>query len=476
MKSAIIILTSCFMLNGALAQHSDLLRDEQGRHIIPRGFVINTENQKGDIYYTPDDYHRMVRMGANFQVIRLKLGRLGGYPGNEVEESYILHLDSLVQMGKNAGIKTDFKMTVYGTRGFSWDGFWRNENGEINHLISAWKSLWDRYRDEPAVFGYDLLNEPMKGGLDISYEKMESAYLVPLYIRLMDVCQQINPQKKILFQPLCIPISPDWKEYLPPFIRMQTPINRKNIIYAPHIYEGDPSRIPKWIERYQMDAAISGAPLFIGEWGAATFDRVDSSVTWQHHFIDFYIETVRIFDSLGLGSIKPWFTGTTAKYERPDWEGWDKEWWQAPYTWSIFKDNRNVGTVERKYITDIIARPYPQTIAGKIDSYRFDFPTRSLDVHLKTDNSKGASRIFIGADRHYPDGFSVICNDVFILYHNPLKNIGLEVLSTDRSSNPEDFIWNPDRQQLIILKWPEDKTDLHLTIEPGIRHDPPHGF
>ena len=410
-------------------------------------------------------------MGANFQVIRLKLGRLGGYPGNDVEESYLLHLDSLVRMAKNEGIRTDFKMTVYGSRGFSWDGFWKNRNGEFDHLIKAWKRIWERYKDEPYVFGYDLLNEPMKGDPDISYEMMESEYLVPLYVRLIDICQAINPEKKILYQPLCIPIGPDWDVYVPPFIRMQTPINRENIVYAPHIYEGDLSRFPIWMNQYLNDAAISNAPVFMGEWGPATFDRVDSSIHWQHEFIDFYIHTTRFWDSLGLGSIKPWFTGTRSKSGRPKREGWDKDWWQAPYTWSIFSDGRGVGTVERKYITDILARPYPQSIAGEIHSFKYDFATRTLDVYFKSDNRKGASSIFIGADRHYPDGFSIVCNEDFIMYNDPLTITGLEVLKFDENSNASDFIWDASRQQLIILKWPVDKKDFHMRIVPGMGND-----
>jgi hypothetical protein len=425
MKTLILVLSLISLYGTSYAQLKYVLCDEQGRHIIPRGYVVNTEDGKGDIYYTPGDYQRMVRMGANFQVIRLKLGRLGGYPGNEVEESYLLHVDSLVQMAKNAGIRTDFKMTVHGTKHFSWTDFWKNQNSEFDFLIKAWERIWDRYRDESFVFGYDLLNEPMKGDLEVSYERMESAYLVPLYIRLIDVCQAINPEKKVFYQPLCIPIGPDWAVYVPPFIQMQTPINRDNIVYAPHIYEGDLVRFPIWMKQYINDAAVSNAPLFIGEWGPATFDRVDSSIPRQHEFIEFYIHTAMFWDSLGLGSIKPWFTGTRWKGKRPAWEGWDKNWWQAPYTWSIFSDNRGVGTAERKYITDVLAR-------------------------------------------HYPDGFSIVCNKDFVLFCDPLSKSGIKVISTDGNSNASDFIWNPGTQQLVILKWPVDREEVHLRMVPGM--------
>jgi len=53
-----------------------VIRDAQGREIVLGGYVVLTEDGKGNIQYTPDDYRRMVRMGANFQVIRATLGRL----------------------------------------------------------------------------------------------------------------------------------------------------------------------------------------------------------------------------------------------------------------------------------------------------------------------------------------------------------------------------------------------------------------
>jgi endoglycosylceramidase len=395
-------------------------------------------------------------MGANFQVIRLKLGTLGGYPGNALQASYLLHLDSLVQMGKNAGIRTDFKLTVYGTTGFSWGDFWRNENGEFDHLEKAWTLLWERYKNEPAVFGYDLLNEPMKGDLDVGYEEVEARYLIPLFQRLINACHEVSPNKKCLYQAILVN-NPDRKIYHPPFIDMKTPVTGKNIMYAPHIYEGDKARIRNWFGKYYRDAAVSGVPMFFGEWGPATYDPVDSSLSEQFRYRDFYIETAVIFDSLGVGTAKAWFTGTRFTGQSDS----------GPFTWSIFKDNQGVGTIERKYITDIIARPYPQCIAGDIMKFAVDFPTRTLNMEIRSDNSKGASRIFIPADRMYPDGFTVTIGEVVVIY-NPLKNIGLEVLEPGGGNPPSEILWDPFRNQLVVLKWPIDQETFEVTIQPGI--------
>ena len=141
-------------------------QDDVGRHFIPRGFVVVTEQAGVSATdYSLDDYRRMVRQGANFQVIRLTLGPLGGWPGNELQQEYLEKVDRLVSYGKEMGFKTCFKLTVYFCEGFDWTALWKNENNEQDYVAGAWRTIWERYKDDDSVFGYDLLNEPHKGSL-----------------------------------------------------------------------------------------------------------------------------------------------------------------------------------------------------------------------------------------------------------------------------------------------------------------------
>jgi len=55
----------------SVAQIKHGLRDDAGRHIIPRGFVVNTNDHKGEVFFNSDDYARMVRMGANICMGRI---------------------------------------------------------------------------------------------------------------------------------------------------------------------------------------------------------------------------------------------------------------------------------------------------------------------------------------------------------------------------------------------------------------------
>ena len=98
----------------------------------------------------------------------------------------------------------------------------------------------------------------------------------------------------------------------------------------------------------------------------------------------------------------------------------------------------------------------------------FNHATRVLDFTITPDNSTGASRIFVAADRHYPDGFSVHCGEDLVLCCNPLNAKGMEVIKAGPSTNPSYFIWNPATQQLIVLRWPVEGEELVVRVVPGM--------
>jgi hypothetical protein len=216
------------------------------------------------------------------------------------------------------------------------------------------------------------------------------------------------------------------------------------------------------MDRFDKESQLLNAPILIGEWGFPTFATTDTLISGklgQLKYRELYIRTAEVFDQMGVGSIKAWFLGNRSMQNfLPG----------GPSTWAIFSDKKDAGTVERKYITDIIARPYPQTIAGDIQFFLFNHATRSLKLRIKPENSRGSSKIFVGANRHYPDGFSILIDDDIVLYFNPLKKIGLEVYKTPKNYSPQNFIWDEYKQKLIIHKWPEGRTQLDIKIVPGI--------
>ena len=451
----LLLLTICYQ---SIAQNNKSFKDDNGRHVIPRGFVVSTNDAVGELFYTSDDFLRMVRMGANFQVIRLELGRLSSFPGGKLSPEYLLKLDSLVDLGQVHGIKTVFKMTVYGVKGFNWEKFYRNENGEQETYIAAWKNIWKRYKSNDVVIGYDLVNEPRKHDMDISYADLTNNFLVPIYQKIIDAYTEID-QGKVMYCQAIFMNKGDAINHNQ-YAEITRAIDRENVVFTPHIYQNKKEWIRPTMLRFVKEAELQNGPMLVGEWGFPTFLTTDTSDEAQREYMDFYIHTVNLFDSLGVGTIKAWFSGNRVMQDFLP---------AGPSTWAIFSDSVGVGTVERKYITDIIARPYPQEIAGEIHSFHFDFATRILDVNLSTDNSKGSSQFFIGANRHYPDGVTVRLGNKLVLTHNPIKQVGLEVVKNTGNWDVRNFTWDEIRQQLIISQWPEDQVDLSLRIEPGIR-------
>ncbi len=462
MKFSIFCFVFLLSFFSTFSQIKHGLRDVEGRHIIPRGFVINTNDHAGEVFFNTDDYFRMVRMGANTQVIRLELGKLSDFPGGKLQPSYLLKLDSLVAMGKHSGMKTIFKMTVYGVDKFIWKAFWENKNNEYKTYINAWKVIWKRYSNAPSVLGYDVVNEPRKLTMDISYNALTNTYLIPLYQKIIDESQKINPNKKILFQSIFMNKGEaiDNNQYA----EITAPINRTNILFAPHIYQNKIDLVKPVMDRFDKESDMLKAPIFIGEWGFPTYATTDTLVTGklgQLKYKELYIKTAEVFDRMGVGSIKAWFLGNRSMQNfLPG----------GPSTWSIFSDKTDAGTVERKYITDIIARPFPQAIAGTIHSFLFNHATRTLDLKLYPDNNKGISKIFVGANRHYPDGFSILIDDHTTMFYNPLKNVGLELYKSNKAISLSNFIWDASSQKIIVLKWPETKGLLNIKIVPGIRN------
>src|SRR3546814_18934756 len=121
--------------------------------------------------------------------------------------------------------------------------------------------------------------------------------------------------------------------------------------------------------------------LFLGEWGSATYDETDSEVMEQQRYARAYMRTATIVDSLGLGTVKAWFLGSR-------WKGTNHI---GRFTWSIFSDSVAVGQTERKYITDVIARPFPSFIAGKLHHCNYDFARRVLTLNFNQSRNHGRS-------------------------------------------------------------------------------------
>jgi hypothetical protein len=269
----------------------------------------------------------------------------------------------------------------------------------------------------------------------------------------------VSPGKWALYQPLFLNPE-DRVKGVNPFVPMKEPFGRDRVIYAPHLYHMDLALMARTLDTYAREAALSHAPLLLGEWGPATELAADDDPKKQARYTKVYQATANALDQRGIGAIKAWFCGTRVQLKtgkRAD-----------PFTWAIFSDKSSTGQVERKFITDTLARPRPLVIAGHLERYGFDFVTRILEVSLRPDAKLGSTEIFVSADRFYPEGFRVEVGSGLVLVLKP-GEAQLSTLNSADATNREQASlvhWDADSQHLVIKKWGVAPPSLTVKIAP----------
>ena len=190
--------------------HLDGLRifDSSHRAMVLRGVVTITGNNDGrPMVMTPADYQRIRGWGFNVQQIRLEGRRLGLLPPCKAEPDYLDKLESWVNMAQQQGIYSIFKATTYDVPGLSfrdqfkpgaWDKLWDVKSGYQDQFIAAWTRLWQRFKDRPAVVGYDFLNECSPGSNTPGFYHN---YLLPFYRRGQAALGQVDSRQFFIFQP-----------------------------------------------------------------------------------------------------------------------------------------------------------------------------------------------------------------------------------------------------------------------------------
>ncbi|MEU3753007.1 cellulase family glycosylhydrolase [Streptomyces olivoreticuli] len=151
-----------------------------------------------------------------------------------------------------------------------------------------WRLLAGRLGRHPAVFGYDLINEPMgrlRSGEDLpaAARRIERDQLTPMYNRLAAAVRRADRRHHLFVEP-----TPAVGEAVPTGLGR---IHDPKVVYAPHFYntameagrDYDPAA--RWIEAYESAVTRypreQRVPVVIGEWGPP-----DSSLPNMPRFYD----------------------------------------------------------------------------------------------------------------------------------------------------------------------------------------------
>ncbi|MDX1693242.1 MAG: cellulase family glycosylhydrolase [Ketobacteraceae bacterium] len=314
------------------------IKDHLDRTVLLRGVNLNA---LGDYYQAnPDqptlipageeDFVQMARLGFNVVRLVLNWSRLEPEPG-QINEAYIEQIRTFVNYAKAHGLYTvlDMHQDAWGKhiasdgseacgffeRSIGWDGapawatftdgastcrlpgvrevspavatafenFWRNREGIQDALIRVWARLAEEFADEPAVAGYDLLNEPNFG---LSAGWTHTFLMGNYYTRVIRAIRKAERRVAggfhhiAFFEP-----SAEWSAFGITLWPLGFFIFDPNIVFAPHLYSGSitvTGTIDTGYENAKRVADFYRAPFWSGEWGWFSVGDAAEESVWQY--------------------------------------------------------------------------------------------------------------------------------------------------------------------------------------------------
>jgi len=242
----------------------------------------------------------------------------------------------------------------------TWDGFYANAGGARDRYLAMLGRVAAALVDEPAVIGYDLLNEP--GG-------DEPTQLAALHADAGAAIRRADPDAILFLSPAAVTSA-----------GLATRLPRPslgNIVYSPHYYDGVVLIVGAYrgeeegaaFDLMQQTATAWGAPLFVGEYGAsATVANADGYVGAL---------TAELDRRLASGAQWAYTPGWTDAAK----DGWNRE------DFSIVDDT---GALRANFRP----RPYPRRVAGTPTSFTVtDGADAALTLTWRHDPATGATEI-----------------------------------------------------------------------------------
>lgn len=259
-------------------------------------------------YIAEADIQRIAELGYNSVRPALNARRFLTEDDNPVfvEEGFQL-LDNLVQWCKKYSVYViiDMHGAPGGQTGQNIDDSPADEPGLFmdekyqERLIRLWVKIVERYKDEPTVAAYDLLNEPLpkRTGAD-KYNNL----LEPLYKKITEAIRKIDSKHMITLEGA--DWANDWSVFGQPF--------DKNVFYQFHFYCWDRPDHLNSVEKFIVQREKLNTPMWVGETG-----EKGNPIYWG---------TMQYFETNNIGwSFWPWKKMDTANtpYSINKPEGWD---------------------------------------------------------------------------------------------------------------------------------------------------------
>ncbi len=430
--------------NSFLKARNNRFIDSLNRQVILHGLnLVNKNREEGYRNFEKDTpYIKMRNWGMNCVRLGFMWDALEPEPG-KYNEAFIKTIDERIAWAKANGlyVMLDMHQDLYGSKfgngapawatldeglpytrpegvwseayytsdavQTAFDNFWADKpaadgEGVQQHLINCWKFLAQRYAKEPAVAGYDLLNEPFMGS---SAKKMVEIFLMNLAVKAKEtpaykdlsleeiMMQWANPATRgallqslgdtLVFSKTLSEIEPvtalfeteKLMSYYKRVVAAIREVDTNHIIflepsvssnigitthiektdrsdrqqaYAPHAYDlvtdtetpdaADTNRLTRIFVQHMEAANRMQTPMIIGEWGA--FYGAGEAV------VPVALHITKYFEKLLCGDLY----------------------------WDYYKG------MEKAAYFPVLRRPYPMATSGDLVSYRYDSESKTLSM------------------------------------------------------------------------------------------------
>ena len=392
------------------------IRDPSGRSVVLRGVnLAGTHKYKPYLSdFGPADYAR-VRNDWGMNALRFLVTWSALEPTRGVyDEAYLAAVDERIGWAHDAGLLVvlDMHQDLYGEGflggdgapkwtcedaryaafkpttpwflgsldpnvGACFDALWTNADLR-GHLVEAWHRLASKLARYDNIVGFDPLNEPFWGTYPFS--AFEADRLAPFYGEVTRAVRSVAPGWLVFAEPSAsrnLGFTTGFPKL--PF---------DGVVYAPHAYDPsaesgsgfDPDHRLSMLQKIsdmRDEADAMSAALFLGEYGGNP----------SQPGITAYMTAA--YD--GAGAVG---AGTTY--------------------WAYDKDDDGYGLLradgsEKKELADVLTRPYPQRVAGKLLSYGFDPNMHTATIRWEPDASVEAPTEIVVPARLFPAGAAVDC-------------------------------------------------------------------
>ena len=268
----------------------------------------------------------------------------------------------------------------------AWINFWEyTKHKDLqDHYALMWQKVIKRFKDNPYVIGYDLMNEPWAGDIFKAFvtRDFERLQLVAFYNRLIPKIREIDYDGYIFFEPAPAPVTFGTPSTLRPIKDIRIP---SRIVYAPHCYPYD---------THEGNGYTAGSKKNLIDWERERIREVSPSVHGNIPLL-----TGEFGLSPGQDGFDTYLTDFNNMSDRNLWH-W-AYWSNDQGGWSPLNGDRT----PTKILPHLV-RVYPRAVAGKISSFNYNPDTKNFYLKYNNNNKINQPTEIVIPKMCYPAGYT----------------------------------------------------------------------